>query len=88
MLSEAVLAGKPVALILIEQDDRGRRQLGPEPHDSGRNARRRDLRRFWNHLLEQGMIGTLETGPRRAASIPNPNRIAAAAVKRLLGDLG
>jgi mitochondrial fission protein ELM1 len=85
MLSEAVLAGKPVALIPIEQDDKGRRQLGPEPRESGPHAPRRDLRRFWNHLIAEGMIGTVESGPKRAASIPNPNRIAADAVKRLLG---
>ena len=30
------------------------------------------------------MVGTIEDGPKRAASIPNPNAIAADAVKRLL----
>lgn len=84
MLSEAVLAGKPVALIPIEQDDKGKRELGPEPQESGPNARRRDLRRFWNYLIEQGMVGTVEDGPKRAAVIPNPNAIAASAVRRLL----
>lgn len=84
MLSEAVLAGKPVALIPIEQDDKGKRELGPEPQESGPNARRRDLRRFWNYLIEQGMVGTVEDGPKRAASIPDPNAIAAEAVRRLL----
>ena len=84
MLSEAVLAGKPVALIPIEQDDKGRRELGPEPQETGPNARRRDLRRFWNYLIAEGMVGTLADGPKRAASIPDPNRIAAEAVRRLL----
>ena len=84
MLSEAVLTGKPVALIPIEQDDKGRRALGPEPRETGPDARRRDLRRFWNHLIEEGMVGTIEDGPKRAAAIPNPNRIAADAVRRLL----
>ena len=84
MLSEAVLAGKPVALIPIDQDAKGRRKLGPAPHEAGPDARRRDLRRFWNHLIEQGLVGTVEDGPTRAASIPDPNRIAADAVRRLL----
>ena len=84
MLSEAVLAGKPVALIPIEQDDKGRRALGPTVQDSGPNARRRDLRRFWKYLIDEGMIGTLEQGPKRAASIPNPNALAADAVRLLL----
>ena len=84
MLSEAVLTGKKVALIPIEQDNKGKRALGPEPRETGPDARRRDLRRFWNHLIEQGMVGSIEDGPKRAASIPNPNRIAAEAVRQLL----
>jgi mitochondrial fission protein ELM1 len=84
MLSEAVLAGKPVALIPIEQDDKGRRELGPEVQETGPDARRRDLRRFWNYLIEQGMVGTIADGPKRAASIPDPNAIAAEAVRQLL----
>ncbi len=84
MLSEAVLAGKPVALIPIEQDDKGKRVLGPKVQESGPNARRRDLRRFWNYLLDQDMVGTVEDGPRRAELIPEPNAIAAEAVRRLL----
>lgn len=84
MLSEAVLAGKPVALIPIEQDEKGRRELGPDVQDSGPDARRRDLRRFWNYLIEQDMVGMLADGPKRAATIPDPNTIAADAVRRLL----
>ena len=84
MLSEAVLTGKPVALIPIDQDDKGRRKLGPTPHETGPDARRRDLRRFWNHLIEEGLVGTIESGPKRAAAIPDPRRIAANAVRRLL----
>ena len=84
MLSEAVLTGKPVALIPIEQDDKGRRALGPEPREAGPNARRRDLRRFWNYLIDEGMVGTIDDRPKRSPNIPNPNRIAAEAVRRLL----
>lgn len=84
MLSEAVLAGKPVALIPIEQDANGRRALGPEVQETGPDARRRDLRRFWNYLIEQGMVGTIDAGPKQAATLPDPNAMAAEAVRRLL----
>ncbi len=84
MLSEAVLAGKPVALIPIEQDDKGQQKLGAEVQECGPNARRRDLRRFWNYLIEEGMVGTFAEGPKLVATIPDPNGIAAEAVRRLL----
>lgn len=82
MLSEAILARKPVGLIPIDQNRKGRRKLGPEPRVSGRNARRRDLRRFWHYLRDQKVIGTVEDP--LAASIDNPNDIAATALKALL----
>lgn len=85
MISEAVLTGKPVAIIPIEQDDKGRRKLGAVPQEHGPDARRRDLRRFWNYLIDEGMAGTAESGPRAAKSIPNPNQIAAEAVRKLFG---
>ncbi len=84
MISEAVLTGKPVAIIPIEQDEKGRRKLGDEPRERGPDARRRDLRRFWNHLIANGMVGTPESGPKAAPDIPDPNGIAADAVRRLL----
>lgn len=84
MLSEAVLAGKPVALIPIEQDDKGKQALGPEVQESGPDARRRDLRRFWNYLIEQGMVGTVDDGPKRAGAVPDPNAMAAAAVRGIM----
>lgn len=85
MISEAVLTGKPVAIIPIEQDDKGHRKLGAVPQEHGPNARRRDLRRFWNYLSDEGMAGTVESGPRAGRSIPNPNQIAAEAVRKLFG---
>ena len=88
MISEAVLTGKPVAIIPIEQDEKGQRRLGSEPQERGPDARRRDLRRFWTHLIEEGMAGTLETGPIAASSVPNPNAVAAEAVRKLLSDFG
>ena len=86
MLSEAILTGKPVGLVPIEQDDKGRRKLGDAPQDIGPDARRRDLRRFWNYLRDEGLIGTVDQPV--AAKVENPVETAAKAVRKLLGDLG
>jgi mitochondrial fission protein ELM1 len=86
MLSEAILTGKPVGLVPIEQDDKGRRKLGKVPQEAGQDARRRDLRRFWNYLQDEQLIGTVEAPV--AAKIENPVETAARAVRELLGDLG
>ena len=86
MLSEAILTGKPAGLVPIEQDHKGRRKLGDEPQVAGPDARRRDLRRFWNYLQEEGLIGTVDQPV--AAAMENPVETAARAVRELLGDLG
>lgn len=86
MLSEAILTGKPVGLVPIEQDEKGRRKLGDAPQDSGPDARRRDLRRFWNYLQDENLIGSVERPV--AARVENPVDTAAQAVRKLLGDLG
>lgn len=87
MISEAIQTGKPVAIIPVERDAKGLRHLPAQPRSSGRGASRRDLRRFWNHLVKEGLAGTLETGPRRPRWVPRPTDEAAAAVRRLLGEL-
>jgi len=86
MLSEAILTGKPVGLVPIEQDDKGRRKLGRVPQDVGPDARRRDLRRFWDYLSEQRLVGTVDEP--LASTVENPVETAARAVRELLGDLG
>ena len=86
MLSEAILTGKPVGLVPIEQDDEGRRKLGDAPQKAGPDARRRDLRRFWDYLREEQLIGTVDRPI--ASKIENPVDTAARAVCNLLGDLG
>ena len=86
MLSEAILTGKPVGLVPIKQDEKGRKKLGDEPQDVGPDARRRDLRRFWNYLADEGLIGTVDEPI--AAKIENPVDTAARAARELLGDLG
>ncbi|MEO7654303.1 MAG: ELM1/GtrOC1 family putative glycosyltransferase [Sphingomicrobium sp.] len=85
MLSEAVQAGKPVAIIPIERDAKGHRRLGEAPRTSGPDAARRDLRRFWDYLIDAGLAGTLDTGAKSATRIPRPATQAAAAVRKLLG---
>ncbi len=87
MLSEAIQAGKKVAIIPLGQDARGCSKLGPEPLELGKNSHRRDLRRFWDHLVAEGLAGTLEDGPRKPRTIPRPAEQAAAAVRKLLGRL-
>ena len=82
MLSEAILTGKPVGLVPIEQDAKGRRNLGPAPHVNGPDARRRDLRRFWNYLQDQKLIGTVDQPV--ATKAGNPVDIAVAAVRALM----
>lgn len=82
MLSEAILTGKPTGLVPIVQDAKGRRQLGDAPSETGPDARRRDLRRFWNFLKEERLIGTIDRPI--AASVENPAETAARAVRRLL----
>lgn len=84
MLSEAILTGKPVGLLPIEQDEKGQKKLGDAPREIGRDARRRDLRRFWNYLTEEQLVGTVEQPV--PARIENPVESAARAVRELLGD--
>ena len=80
MLSEAVLAGKPVGLVPIALNAKGERTLGREDGDTPR----RDLRRFWAHLQSEGLVGTLDAPSTRP--VEDPAQAAAAAVRKLLGD--
>ena len=85
MLSEAVQTGKPVAIVPCERDATGLRRLDSKPRSHGRGAHRRDIRRFWDHLVEQGFAGTLESGPCCPRRIPRPTDQAVKAVRALLG---
>ena len=79
MMSEAVLTGRPVGLIPIEMSEKGERKLGR----SG-ESQRRDLRQFWEHLLELGLVGPLQTP--RSGRFKDPVETAVGRVKPLLGD--
>lgn len=81
MISEAVLTGKPVGLIPVKPDARGRRRLGPDPATS----RLRDLRRFWADIEQRGLAGTIDH-PKRG-KFEEPMALAVAALKQRLGGL-
>jgi hypothetical protein len=81
MISEAVVTGKPVGLIPVEPDARGRRRLGPDPN----RTRIRDPRRFWATVQAAGLVGTVDE-PKRG-KFEEPVETAVAAVRRTLGSL-
>jgi mitochondrial fission protein ELM1 len=82
MISEAVLTGKPVGLIPVEPDARGRRHFeGSDPA----STQVRDPRRFWADVSSRGLVGTVEE-PKRG-EVEDPVETAVAAVKRRLGSL-
>ena len=82
MISEAVLTGKPVGLIPVEPDSRGRRQLiGHDPE----MTTIRDPRRFWADIEEGGLVGTVDE-PKRG-EFEDPVETAVAALRERLGGL-
>ena len=81
MISEAILTGKPVGLIAVEPDARGRRRLGPDPE----TTRIRDPRRFWRDVEGRGLVGTVDRP--KSGKFEAPVAIAVAALKRRLGGL-
>jgi uncharacterized protein len=80
MVSESVITGKPVGIVPVEMKWLARLTLGSERRVHRNSSR--DLRRFWNFLLENGLAGTLEEP--RASSTPNPVAGAAREVRSLL----
>lgn len=82
MISEAVMTGKPVGLIAVEPDARGRRKLGKRDPAT---TRLRDPRRFWAEVQERGLAGTVDEP--RSGSVEDPVATAVAAVRQRLGRL-
>lgn len=82
MISEAVMTGKPVGLIAVEPDARGRRKLGNR--DPAR-TRLRDPRRFWAAVQERGLAGTVDEP--RSGDVEDPVATAVAAVRTRLRSL-
>jgi uncharacterized protein len=83
MISESVVTSKPVGIVMPRQTLWGRFALGPEPRMNWSPFR--DLRRFWNYLREQGLVGTIEEPI--GGTVDNPVVTAAREVRDLL-DLG
>lgn len=81
MISEAILTGKPVGLIPVEPDARGRRRLGPDPA----TTRIRDPRRFWRDVEKRGLVGTVDKP--KSGKFEAPVAMAVAALKQRLGGL-
>ncbi|MES2146272.1 MAG: ELM1/GtrOC1 family putative glycosyltransferase [Pseudomonadota bacterium] len=81
MISEAILTGKPVGLIAVEPDARGRRRLGPDPE----TTRIRDPRRFWRDVEGRGLVGTVDKP--KSGKFEAPVAMAVAALKQRLGSL-
>jgi mitochondrial fission protein ELM1 len=81
MISEAILTAKPVGLIEVERTERGRLRLGDDPAAHGL----RDPRRFWHHVEQLGLVGTVDA-PRKG-DVPDPAAIAVAALRSRVPDL-
>jgi mitochondrial fission protein ELM1 len=81
MMSESVIAGKPVGIAPVRQTLWGRIALGPESRMKW--SRFRDLRRFWSHLRAERLAGTIDRPV--ADRVANPVVTAAKLVRELLG---
>ena len=82
MISEAVMTGKPVGMIPVEPDRRGRWNI------RGRKADRtpfRDPRRFWAEVERLGLVGSVDK-PKRGRWI-DPVEMAVDAMRERLGGL-
>jgi mitochondrial fission protein ELM1 len=82
MISEAVVTGKPVGLIPVEPDARGRRRLGNRDPET---TKVRDPRRFWNDVRAQKLVGTVDEPVR--GKVKEPVGVAVAAMRKALPTL-
>ena len=82
MISESVITGKPVGMVPVQMKLLGRIVLGSGRAMQSNSAR--DLRRFWNFLLDNRLAGTMEEPV--ASTTPNPVISAAKEVRELLDD--
>jgi mitochondrial fission protein ELM1 len=82
MISEAVVSGKPVGLIPVESDARGRRRLGNRDPET---TKLRDPRRFWKDSHAQKLVGTVDEPLR--GKVKEPVEIAVAAIRKTLPKL-
>ena len=82
MISEAVMTGKPVGLITVEPDARGKRRIRGRPPEA---TRMRDPRRFWVDVQARGLVGTVDEP--RAGEFDDPVQTAVTAIRARLGSL-
>jgi mitochondrial fission protein ELM1 len=82
MISESVITGKPTGIVPAEMSLIGRIALGRRVT---KGNRRRDLRRFSDHLLESRLAGTIEKP--LASKTDNPAVAAAIEVRTILERL-
>ena len=89
MLSEAIQTGKPVGMVPISLSPRGAKVLGDPDKASGFGwgYGRRDLRRIWKQMRDDGLVGTVEAPVAGTLSGSSAEQ-AAAAVRRLMSDHG
>jgi len=83
MLSEAIIARKPVGMVPVSLNGVGLKYIGDDENPPQVRKPRRDLRQFWKHLRDAGMVGTVDEP--RTSPADNPVEIAAKAVRELLG---
>ena len=83
MLSEAIIARKPVGMVPVSLNEVGLKFIGDDDNPPQVRKPRRDLRQFWKHLRDTGMVGTVDEP--RTSPADNPVQIAAKAVRELLG---
>jgi mitochondrial fission protein ELM1 len=79
MISESVITGKPVGVVPIHATWQGRASLGREVDET---SSKRDLRRFWNYVLDTKLAGTVDDPV--ASKTDNPVVAAAEEVRSLL----
>jgi len=82
MLSEAIIAKKPVGMVPVALNAEGKANIGDEDPPLSREPRR-DLRKFWDHLRASGLVGTVEEP--KFSPAENPVEVAARAVRALIG---
>lgn len=84
MLSEAIVTGRPVAMVPATLTEAGLRAVGERTGFLDFRAPMRDPRKIWSFLLDSKLVGTVDEP--QASPTQNPVAVAARAVRTLLGE--